>query len=116
LPVADERAECADHGENAGDVALVERMHCDIAADQFGGDVGLQVGKGENEVRLECEDLFEVGGDEGRDPGLLLAHARRPHRVTRHADDAVLLAEEIQRLHGFLGEADDAFRRKHGAS
>ena len=43
---ADQRAERADHVEDAGDVALVEGMHRDAAADQFGGDVGLQVGEG----------------------------------------------------------------------
>src|SRR6476619_4392411 len=32
-----------------------------------------------------------------------------------HADDAAVLAEEIQRLHGLLGEADDALGREHDA-
>src|SRR5262249_31750055 len=78
---ADQRAEGADHVENAGDVTLVEGMHRDVAADQLGGDVGLQVGEGENEVGLEREDFFKVGGDERRHPRLLPAHPRRPHRV-----------------------------------
>ena len=88
-------------------------MDRDVAADQLGGDIGLQVGEGENEVGLEREDFFKVGGDEGRHPRLLPTHPRRPHRVARHADDAPLLAEEIKRLHGLFGEADDALGRKH---
>jgi hypothetical protein len=32
-------------------------MHRDVAADQFGGDVGLEVGEGENEIGFEREDL-----------------------------------------------------------
>src|SRR5262249_41953156 len=76
----------------------------------------LQVGEGENEVRLEREDFLKVGGDERRHPRLLPAHPRRPHRVARHADDAPLLAEEIERLHGPFGEADDALGREHRAA
>src|SRR5262249_46432790 len=106
-------AQRAGHGEDGGDVALVEGMYRDVGADQLGGDVGLQVGEGENEVGLEREDFFKVGGGEGGNPRLFTAHPRRPHRVAGHADDAPLLAEEIKRLHGLLGEADDALGRKH---
>src|SRR5262249_49313139 len=113
---ADQRAERADHVENAGDVALVEGMDRDVAADQLGGDVGLQVGEGENEVGLERKDFFKVGGDERRHPRLLPAHPRRPHRVAPDADDAPLLAQALKRLHGLFGEADDAFGRKHRAA
>ena len=58
---ADQRAERADHRENAGDVALVEGVDRDVAADQFGGDVGLQVGERQHQIGLEREDLFDVG-------------------------------------------------------
>ena len=44
---------------------------------------------------------------------LLLARLRRPHGIAGDADDAVLLAQKIERFGGFLGEADDARRRKH---
>ncbi len=88
-------------------------MDGDVAANELGGDVGLQVGEGEDEVGLEREDFLEVGGDEGGDARLLLAHPRRPHRVAGDADDAPFLAEEIERLHGLLGQADDALGRKH---
>ena len=56
---ADQRAERADHRQDAGDVALVEGMHRDVAADQFGDDVGLQVGERQDEVGLEREDLVD---------------------------------------------------------
>src|SRR5262249_29395433 len=66
-----------------------------------------------NEVGLERENFFKVGGDERRHPRLLPAHPRRPYRVARHADNAPLLAEEIKRLHGLFGEADYSLGRKH---
>ena len=92
---------------------IIEGMHRDVAADQLGGKVGLQVGKGENEIGLERQDLLEVGGNERRHPRFLLAHARRPHRITGDADDTVLLAEEIERLDGFFCQADDTSGREH---
>src|SRR6185437_2147395 len=76
--------------------------------------VGLQVREGENEVGFEREDFVEVGGDEGGDPRLFPAHPRRPHRIAGDADNARFLAEEIKRLNGLFGEADDALGWKHG--
>ena len=37
---------------------------------------------------------------------------RRPYRIAGHTDDAVLLAERVQRLHRLFGEADDAAGRE----
>ena len=113
---ADHRAERADHRENAGDVALVEDVDGDAGADQIGDDVGLQVGEGQHEIGLERQNLRNVRGDEGGDPRLLAAHLRRPHRIAGDADDAVLLAEQIQRLDGLFGQADDPAGRElaHG--
>ena len=48
--------------------------------------------------------------------GFSLRTRARPHRIARHADDAALLAEEIERLHGLFGQADDALGREHGAT
>ena len=113
---ADQRAQRADHRQDAGDVALVEDMDGDAGADQIGDDVGLQIGESENEVRLERQDFRNVRRDERRYPRLLAPDLRRPHRIAGDADDAVLLAEQIQRLHGFFGEADDPAGRElaHG--
>ena len=87
-------------------------MDRDAAPDQLGDDVGLQVGEGQDQVGLERQDLVDVRGNERGDPRLFPAHAGRPHRVTRYADDAAILAEEIERLHGLFGQADDALGRK----
>ena len=80
---------------------------------EFGGDVGLQIGERQHQIGIERENLWHIRGDEGRHPRLLAPHPRRPHRIARHAGDAVFLAEEIERLHGLLGQADDAFGKSH---
>jgi hypothetical protein len=94
--------------------ALIEGVHVDALADQSRRDIGLEVGEGEDEVRLKGEDLRDVGGGKGGDPRLLAPGARRAHHIAGNADDASLLAEEIERLHSLLGQANDPFRRKHG--
>jgi len=42
-----------DHRQDAVDAALVEGMDLDAVADQIGGDVGLQIGKRQHQVRLQ---------------------------------------------------------------
>jgi hypothetical protein len=42
-----------------------------------------------------------------------LSRRRRPHRVAGNPDDPRFGAEQIQRLGGFLGQADDALRIRH---
>ena len=113
---ADQRAEGADHRQNAGDVALVEDMDGDAGADQIGDDVSLQIREGENEVRLERQDFRNIGRDERRYPRLLAPDPRWPHRVAGDADDPVLFAKQVQRLDGFLGETHDPAGREvaHG--
>ena len=104
---ADDRAERADHREDAGDVALIEDVDGDACAHQIGDDTGLQVGEGEHEIGLQRQDLWNVRRDEGRNPRLLAADLWRPHRIAGDTDDAVLLAEQVQCLHGLFGQADD---------
>ena len=55
----------------------------------------------------------DVGRGEGADARLVAPRLGRPHRVAGNADDAVLPAQEIERLDGFLGQADDPARREH---
>ncbi len=112
---ADDRTERADHVEYAGDVALVECMHGDIFADQFGDDVSLQVGKRKHQIRLQIENLRHVGRDKSRDARLLAPHLRRPHGIAGHADNAAIFTEQIKGLDRFFGQADDLFRRKHSS-
>ncbi len=95
---------------------MVEGMHCNTGLDQHCCDVGLQIRKGQHQVRLQRQNLVDIRRRERRDPRLLPPHLRRPHRVAGDADDPRVLAEQVQRLDGFLGEADDPARRKffHG--
>ena len=65
--------------------------------------------KREDQIGLERLDLVEARVDERRDLRLL-PRLRRPHGVAGDADDAIALAEQIQRLGRFFGEADDARR------
>ncbi len=108
----DQGADGADHRKDTGDVALVEDVDGDAGLGEVGGELSLQVGKGQHQVRLERQDLRNIGGDERGNPWLLLAHLRRPHRVAGHADDPVLLAEEVEGFDRFLGQADDPAWRK----
>src|SRR6202022_2285458 len=108
----DQRAQGADHRQDASDVALVEDMNGDAGADQIGDDISLQIREGENEVRLERQDFWNVRRDKCRYPRLLAPDLRRPHRVAGDADDPVLLAEQVQGLHGLFGETHDPAGRE----
>src|SRR4029079_15568944 len=109
---ADHGAARADHREDAGDVALVEDVYGDARAHQIGDDVSLQIGERQHQIGLERENFRNVRGDEGGDPRLLAADLRRSHRVAGDTDDAVLLAEQIQRLDGLFSQADDPAGRE----
>src|SRR3954471_1257087 len=109
---ANQCAQRADHRQNARYIALVEDVDGEAGADEVSDDAGLQVGEGENQIRLERENLWNVRRDEGRYPRLFAADSWRPYRIAGDADDAILLAEQIQRLHGLFGEADDPAGRE----
>ena len=115
---ANQRAQRADHRKNAGDVALVEDVDVDPGADEIGDDAGLQVGEGEHQIRFQCQHFWDVRRDEGRHPRLLTPHLRRADGIAGDADDAVLLAEQIERFDRLFGQADDAAGREvaHGRS
>ena len=88
--------------------AVVEDVHLDTGTDQFGGDVGLDVGEAEDQVRFQREDPVDLRRCERRDLGLLLARTRGAHGKTGDADDARVLAQAVEDLGRFLGQADDA--------
>ena len=113
-PTSEDRAQ--DHVEDFLHRALVEDQHVQAALGQIARDVGLQVGEADDQVGLQLQDFFLLCTQKRRDARLLLPRARRPHGVARDADDAPLLAEEVQRLGAFLGQADDALgkTRRHG--
>ena len=104
---ADDAGEHADHLQDLGDAALIEGEDRVAALDEVVGDVGLQIGEREDEVRLQRLDLLVARVQERRDLRLL-TRLRRTHGVAGDADDTIALAEQIQRLGGFFGEADDA--------
>jgi hypothetical protein len=78
---ADQCTKHADHVEDAGDVTLIEGVNRHIIADQLRDDVGLQIGEGQDEIRLERENFRNVGRDERRDPRLLAPNLGRPHGI-----------------------------------
>ena len=108
----DQRAQRADHRQDARDVALVENMDGNAGAYKVGDDIGLQIREGENEVGLQRQDFRNVRRDKGRYPRLLAPDLRRAHRIAGDADNAVLLAQQIERFHRFFGEANNAAGRE----
>ena len=107
LAGADQAADDADHLQDLGDAPLIERHDRIAAANQLGGDVRLQIGEGEDQIRLQRLDLVEPRVDERRHLRLR-ARLRRPHRVAGDADDAIAFAEQVQRLGRLFGQTDDA--------
>ena len=87
-------------------------MDGNAGADQLCRDRRLEIGKGEDEVRLERKDFRNIGRGEGRNARLLAPDLRRPHRITGHPDDAVLLTEKVKRFDRLLRQADDPRGRK----
>src|SRR4029450_2272013 len=104
---SDEGADNADHLQNLGDAPLVEGVDGVAAPNQLAGDVGLEVGEREHEIRLQRLDLVESGIDEGRDLRLLPGFGRAAG-IARDADHTIPFAEQIQRLGRLLRQADDA--------
>jgi hypothetical protein len=107
----DHRGHLVQHGEDLLHAALVEHRDLHALPDQLGRDVRLQVGKTEDAVRLERQDLVDLRGEEGAHLRLLVTRAARPHGVAGDADDARLLAQQVQPLRRLLGQAHDALRR-----
>jgi len=100
--------EQADHIEDPGDGTLVEGVHLDPAANEIGDDVRLEVGERQNQIRLQREDLVDVRRRKSAHARLLATSLWRAHDVTGDADDAVLLAEQVERLDRLFGEADNS--------
>ena len=106
---ADDPGEHANHLQDLGDAALVEGEDRVAALDEVVGDVGLEIGEREDQIRFERLDLFVARVQERRDLRLL-TRLRRADGVAGDADDTIAFAEEIERFGGFFGEADDALR------
>jgi hypothetical protein len=91
---------------------VIADPHFDAATDERGGDVGLDVGKADHQVRFQPLDLVHLRTGERRHLRLLLARLRRSHGEAGDADDAVLFTEQVQRFGAFFGQADDALRKR----
>src|SRR5690606_16620883 len=111
-----QRSKPADVVEDPVHAAVVADPHFHAVPHQLGGDVGLDVGEADHEVRLQGKDPVDLRAGEGTDLGLFLPRPWRPHGKTADADDAVGLAQCVQHLGGLLGEADDPARPGHGYS
>jgi hypothetical protein len=61
LGPADHGRHLVQHGEDLVHAALVEDGDLHALAHQLRGDVGLQVGKAEHAVRLQRQDLVDLG-------------------------------------------------------
>ena len=70
-------------------------MHSNSGSDEVGSDWCLKIGKGEDEVRLKCENFWDVCRGEGRDAWFLAPYVRRTDCVTRYPDNAMLLAKKV---------------------
>ena len=84
-------AEHPHHGEYAGEVDMVERVHGDAAADQLRRNVRLQVGIGQHEVGVQRENAVDIGAGERRYARLFAAHLRRPDGEAGHSNNARIL-------------------------
>ena len=82
----------------------------DAVFDQCLRNIGLNVGKADDEIRLKLKDAVDLGADECRHPRLFAARACRAHGKTRNTDDSVLQPKRVQNLGGFLGQANNTPR------
>ncbi len=85
-------------------------MDCNTSFDQRCGDLCLKVRKRQNQIGIERKDLRDIRRREGRHTRLLATYLPRPHRISRYADDPILLAEKIERLDSLFGQADNPLR------
>ncbi|MDV7396210.1 hypothetical protein RZS08_32755, partial [Arthrospira platensis SPKY1] len=89
---AHQRAQGADHPQDPGHVPLVEGVDFEPCPEQGGDDLGLEVGEGQHQIRLQGQDFRHIGRGEGRDPRLLAPDLGRAHRIAGDADDPARLA------------------------
>jgi hypothetical protein len=88
------------------DASLIEGMDVEPAANEIGGDVCLKIGERQDKIGRQREDLVNIRRGEGAYAWLLAASLRRAQDIAGDPDDAVLLAEQIQRPNRLFGQAD----------
>jgi hypothetical protein len=113
LAIADHRTQVADHPQNARNTALVKGMNLHPFADQGSGNVGLQVGKRQNQIGLQRQNLWHIGAGKGADTRLFAAHPSWADGISGDPDDPVLLPQKIQRFHCLFGQTDNTLCPAH---
>jgi hypothetical protein len=58
-------AQHPNHIEDPGDTSLIEGVQVESAANQIGGNVGLEIGECQDKIGLQGEDLVDVRRREG---------------------------------------------------
>jgi hypothetical protein len=96
---------------NRWDTSLIESVDIEPAANESSGDVRLEIGKRQDQIRTQSQDLVDIGRDEGADPRLFAASLRWAHRIAGDPDDPVLLAKQVERFDGLFGKTNDSLRR-----
>ena len=110
---ADDPAEDADHLQDLGNAPLIEDDHRITAANELGGDVGLQIRKTKHQIWLERDDLVEPGVQKCGN-SRLAARLGRTNCITGHANDAVAFPEQVQRFRRLLRQTHDSRRIPRG--
>ena len=95
------------HGKNLFHAALIEHRYLNAGPNQGCGNVRLQVGKTKHRVRLQRQDLVQLGRQEGAHLGFFLPGTSWPHGIATDADNARFLTKQIQPLRGFFSQTND---------
>jgi hypothetical protein len=105
----DDLTEVADCSVNVLEIARVDRPHRDARADQIGGELVLDVGRGDDEIGFESQDRLEVSRSEAAYPRFLLRARRRPIEC-RDPHDLRPHAELMENIGPVRSQSDEALR------
>jgi hypothetical protein len=83
-------------------------LHAEL--DQIPRDIGLNIRKSNDQIRLEGDNALQARAGEGRNTRFLLARAGRSYREPRDANDPRLLTQGVQDLSGLFSQTDNALR------
>src|SRR5271168_3148942 len=96
LPRTDDGAEAAHIGEDPRHRTMVAYPYLDAALNERVGDIGLNVGETDHQIRFETNDVIDTGAGERRYLGLFSPCLWRPHRESGNAHDAIGFADCIE--------------------
>jgi len=93
--------------------SLIKGMDVEPPANEIGNDICWRSENVRTRSGFRARILSMLAEVKAPHARLLAAGLRWAHDVTGDAGNAVLLAEQVQRLDGFFGEADNSARREH---